>query len=71
MGALELGEIDALAVQAEAEHEEGHQEAGQHDAPAAVVERGFVNISGGSHQSSNRPNGTRRAIVPHNHRFFK
>src|SRR5205085_6214066 len=60
MGALEFGEIDALAVEAEAEHEESHQEAGQHDAPAAIVQRGFVNTSGGNHQSGNRPNGAAR-----------
>ena len=71
MGALELGEIDALAIEAEAEHEEGHQETGQHDAPAAVMQRGFVNARCGNHQSSNRPNGTARAIVPYNPRFFK
>lgn len=58
MGALELGEIDAMAVQAEAEHEEGHRETGQHDAPAPVVQRGFADTGCGNSSIEQSVKGT-------------
>ena len=42
MRALELGDIDALAVEAEPPAEGREQEADRNDAPAFVAEGGFV-----------------------------
>ena len=48
---MQLGEIDALAVEAEAPAEGRDQEADRDDAPAVVAERGFVDrdVAGGVH----------------------